>query len=199
VAGVGCVLESCSYLYLPLLKCSTRLKRTCLKAPATPGTRAVLAAVLRNGFLHQAIREQGGAYGGGANQDSANACFKFFSYRDPRLGETLDDFEQAIHWLLEGHHEYQALEEAILGVISSLDKPASPAGDAKQTFHNELFGRTTEQRLIFRQQILAVSMDDLVRVTKHYLLKQICSVAVVTSHEHEQACRDLGLTIFNLG
>ncbi|HBO14674.1 MAG TPA: peptidase M16, partial [Halieaceae bacterium] len=49
----------------------------------------VLAAYLRNGFLHRAIREQGGAYGGGASQDSSIAAFRFFSYRDPRLTETL--------------------------------------------------------------------------------------------------------------
>jgi len=85
----------------------------------------VLGSFLRNGFLHRVIREQGGAYGGGANQDSLNACFKFFSYRDPRLSETLDDFDQAIEWLKETKHEYQPLEEAILSVISSIDKPVS--------------------------------------------------------------------------
>ncbi|MEQ8516355.1 MAG: insulinase family protein, partial [Chromatocurvus sp.] len=49
----------------------------------------VLGGFLRNGFLHRAIREQGGAYGGGASQDSIVAAFRFFSYRDPRLAETL--------------------------------------------------------------------------------------------------------------
>src|SRR5690606_41475943 len=51
-----------------------------------PDTAAlmVLAPYLRNGYLHSAIRERGGAYGGGAGYD-ANACaFKFFSYRDPQ-------------------------------------------------------------------------------------------------------------------
>ena len=46
---------------------------------------SVLGAVLRNGYLHSAIREKGGAYGAGAMQDSNNRVFKFFSYRDPRL------------------------------------------------------------------------------------------------------------------
>ncbi len=158
----------------------------------------VLGGFLRNGFLHRSIREQGGAYGSGANQDSANACFKFFSYRDPRLTETLDDFEQSLQWLLETPHEYQALEEAILGVISSLDKPASPAGDAKQAFHNNLFGRTAQQRQKFRQRILAVTIDDLLRVAKSYLMDQASSVAVVSNHDHEQECKKLELEIFSL-
>ena len=158
----------------------------------------VLGGFLRNGFLHRSIREQGGAYGSGATQDSANACFKFFSYRDPRLTDTLSDFNQSIQWLLETSHDYQALEEAILGVISSLDKPASPAGDAKQTFHNNLFGRNAQQRQKFRQQILAVTIDDLLRVAKSYLNDKPESIAVVSNHEHEQECQDLGLEIISL-
>ncbi len=35
----------------------------------------VLGAVLRNGYLHSAIREKGGAYGAGASQDSKNKNF----------------------------------------------------------------------------------------------------------------------------
>ena len=42
----------------------------------------VLGAVLRNGYLHSAIREKGGAYGAGASQDSNNKVFKFFSYNN---------------------------------------------------------------------------------------------------------------------
>ncbi len=159
----------------------------------------VLGGFLRNGFLHRSIREQGGAYGGGANQDSANACFKFFSYRDPRLSDTLNDFNKSIDWLLETRHEPQALEEAILGVISSIDKPASPAGNAKQAYHNSLFGRTSEQRQAFRQQILAVTIDDLIRVARQYLQNTPESIAVISNHEHQEECSQLGLDIINLG
>lgn len=37
----------------------------------------VLGGFLPGGFLHRAIREQGGAYGGGASQDSGIAAFRF--------------------------------------------------------------------------------------------------------------------------
>jgi Zn-dependent M16 (insulinase) family peptidase len=141
----------------------------------------VLGGVLRNGFLHRAIREQGGAYGGGASQDSGMAAFRFYSYRDPRLAETLQDFDAAVTWMLDTAHEYRALEEAILGVIGSMDKPGSPAGEAKQHFHNRLFGRTHDQRELFRQHILAVSLDDLRRVTETYLQPELASTAVVTN------------------
>lgn len=138
----------------------------------------VLGGFLRNGFLHTAIREKGGAYGGGAMQDNAAACFKFFSYRDPRISGTLNDFDQAINWLLTHKHSQEALEEAILGVVSSLDKPGSPAGEAKQAFQNELFGRTKEKRQAFREQVLNTTIDDLIRVGKTYL-QQTPSTAVI--------------------
>jgi Zn-dependent M16 (insulinase) family peptidase len=141
----------------------------------------VLGGVLRNGFLHRAIREQGGAYGGGASQDSGIAAFRFYSYRDPRLLETLQDFDTSITWLLNTPHERRALEEAILGVVGSMDKPSSPAGEAKQHFHNRLFGRSHEQREQFREQILGVSLDDLRRVTEAYLRPELASTAIVTN------------------
>jgi Zn-dependent M16 (insulinase) family peptidase len=141
----------------------------------------VLGGFLRNGFLHRAIREQGGAYGGGASQDSGIAAFRFYSYRDPRLAETLQDFDAAVAWMLDARHEYRALEEAILGVIGSLDKPGSPAGEAKQHFHNRLFGRSHAQREQFRQRVLAVGLDDLRRVAATYLRPELASTAVITS------------------
>lgn len=141
----------------------------------------VLGDFLRNGYLHRAIREQGGAYGSGAGQDSADAAFRFFSYRDPRLTETLDDFDKSVQWLLETEHDPQKLEEAILGVVSSIDRPGSPAGEAKQAFHSALFGRTPEQRKRFRARILKVTLDDLKRVAQTYLDPAKASVAVVTS------------------
>ncbi len=153
-------------------------------ADAAPLT--VLGGFLRNGFLHRTIREQGGAYGGGASQDSGIAAFRFYSYRDPRLAETLQDFDQSVNWLLETPHEYRAVEEAILGVIGSIDKPSSPAGEAKQHFHNRLFGRTHAQREHFREQILAVTLDDLRRVTETYLRPELASTAVITNSSGRQ-------------
>ena len=49
---------------------------------------SLLGAALRNGYLHTAIREKGGAYGAGAMHDSSSGVFKFFSYRDPTVSYT---------------------------------------------------------------------------------------------------------------
>jgi Zn-dependent M16 (insulinase) family peptidase len=151
----------------------------------------ILGGVLRNGFLHRAIREQGGAYGGGASQDSDIAAFRFYSYRDPRLGETLEDFDRAVDWMMNTEHNFRTLEEAILGVIGTLDKPSSPAGEARQHFHNGLFGRSHAQREHFRQQILSVTLDDLRRVADTYLRPELASTAVITSTSQIEATEGL--------
>ncbi|MGK2913096.1 MAG: insulinase family protein [Porticoccaceae bacterium] len=141
----------------------------------------VLGGFLRNGYLHRAIREQGGAYGGGASQDNSIGAFRFYSYRDPRIEATLADFDQSIQWLLNEKHDWQAVEEAILGVISSIDKPGSPAGEAKQAFHAELSGRTRAKQEIFRNRVREVGLDDLLRVAATYLTPERASTAIITS------------------
>ncbi|VAW82996.1 Predicted insulinase-like Zn-dependent peptidase DVU0941 [hydrothermal vent metagenome] len=156
---------------------------------------SVLAGFLRNGYLHRSVREQGGAYGGGASYDSDSAAFRFFSYRDPRLEETLNDFDRSVAWLLGDKHEWRLVEEAILGVVSSIDRPGSPAGEAKDAFFSGLYGRTPERRRIFRQRVLEVTLADLQRVGETYLKPEAASVAVISSPTEEQRCRDLGLTI----
>ena len=141
----------------------------------------VLATYMKNGFLHRVIREQGGAYGGGASQDSNIAAFRFYSYRDPRLKDTLADFDKSIDWMLNTAVSDQGLEEAVLGVVSSIDKPGSPAGEAKQDHHSNVFGRTLAQRRLFRQRVLAVTATDLQRVCDCYLNKGGASVAVLSN------------------
>ncbi len=153
----------------------------------------VLAGFLRNGYLHRAIREQGGAYGAGADQDPNSASFRFYSYRDPRLDETLEDFTRAVDWVLTSEHQAHQLEEAILGVIAGMDKPSSPAGEAKRTYFNNLFGRDINYLTHFRHSVLAVSIDDLKRVTEKWLTAENASLGVVSNNAHLEASRQNSL------
>ncbi len=152
----------------------------------------VLGAYLRNGYLHTAIREQGGAYGGGAGYD-ANACaFRFYSYRDPRLSETFEDFLKSINWLLHQEQYPYQLEEAILGLVASMDKPGSPAGEAITACYAELHGRGHAFRQQLRQRILDVRLEDLKRITTQYLLEQTPVRAVVAPIARQDELQQLG-------
>lgn len=158
----------------------------------------ILGGFLRNGFLHTHVREQGGAYGGGASQDSNIAAFRFYSYRDPRLQETLEDFEQSIQWLLNSAHTAQKLEEAILGTVSSLDKSESPAGRAKRCFHADLHGRNVDVRQRFRERALNTKIEDLKRVAETYLTPENANTAIITNTNNKAQAENLGLKVIEL-
>lgn len=155
----------------------------------------VLAAYLRNGFLHSAIREKGGAYGGGASYDG-NACsFRFYSYRDPRLAETFNDFEASVQWLLNTEQQPHQLEEAILGLVASMDKPGSPAGEAITACYALLHARTPKFRKMLRERLLNVTLEDLNRVAKQYLVEQKPVKAVVAPFAKREELQKLGFNI----
>ncbi|WP_410211050.1 insulinase family protein [Aquirhabdus sp.] len=155
----------------------------------------VLGPYLRNGFLHRALREQGGAYGGGAGYDGNACAFRFHSYRDPRLAETFVDFEASIQWLFDTPQEAYQLEEAILGLMGAMDKPSSPAGEAVSSCHSLLHGRTPEQRRALRKALLAVTLSDLQRVAQIYLKPELRRRSVVAPYAKEAELITLGFTI----
>ena len=155
----------------------------------------VLAPYLRNGYLHSAIRERGGAYGGGAGYD-ANACaFKFFSYRDPYCAQTFEHFEASIDWLLNEAQSEAQLEEAILGIISGMDKPGSPAGEAVKACFADLHQRSATWQRKMRAAILSVTLDDLQRVATIYLQGQPSVRAVLAPYDKEEAVSNLGFRV----
>ena len=177
----------------------------CAKAYATveeshPDAPAlmVLGPYLTNGFLHRSIREQGGAYGGGASYSSANGAMRFYSYRDPRLAETLADFDGAITWFMEERHEERQLEEAILRVLSDIDRPGSPAGEAISAYFGTRHGRTPAYRRAVRRAVMGVSKDDLMRVAERYLRGATGSIAVVSNEATIESNSSLGLAICKL-
>ena len=155
----------------------------------------VLGGYLRNSFLHTAVREKGGAYGGGATYDSDAGAFRFYSYRDPRLEGTLKDFDDSLQWILEDSddHEPRLLEEAILGVISALDRPHSPAGEAVGAFYAERNGRTPEQRRRFRQRVLKVTLEGLRNIVRQYLKPELAHTAVISDPGKKATIEELGL------
>ena len=163
----------------------------------TPALMA-LAHFLRNGYLHATIREKGGAYGGGASFNSNTATFCFYSYRDPHCAATFAHFDKSIDWLLDNEHSDDKLEEAILGMISGMDKPGSPAGEAVKSCFAELHGRDKAFQDTLRRNILAVSMDDLRRVARTYLKGKAHVRASLAPLEKEAEIRALGFDIEKL-
>jgi Zn-dependent M16 (insulinase) family peptidase len=156
----------------------------------------VLGTVLRNGYLHSAIREKGGAYGAGASQDSNNKVFKFFSYRDPKCTETFNEFKKSREWSINNITEEQ-LEEGVLGVISSIDKPLSPFGEAISDFMSSLDHKTQDERLSFRSKVKECTLADLAMVSEKYLFN-ISKRSAIAGQNYETELKDLGFEIKNI-
>ena len=156
----------------------------------------VLGTVLRNGYLHSAIREKGGAYGAGASQDSNNKVFKFFSYRDPKCTETFKEFKKSREWSIKNITEEQ-LEEGVLGVISSIDKPLSPFGEAMSDFMSSLDQKTQDERLSFRSKVKECSLADLAMVSEKYLFYE-SKRSAIAGQNYETELKDLGFEIKNI-
>ena len=156
----------------------------------------VLGAVLRNGYLHSAIREKGGAYGSGAIQDSTNMIFKFFSYRDPRCSETFDDFKKSREWSLKNITQ-DHLDEGVLGIISSIDKPLSPYGESMSDFSATLDKKDKEKRLQFRAMVKECSVDDLINVSRKYLFNKPAK-SLIAGENYIDEIKDLGFKVKNI-
>ena len=158
-------------------------------------TLSVLANLLTNQILHQALREEGGAYGGRAKNAPQSGIFTMLSYRDPRLAATYADFTRAIAWVLEAPLSDEHIEEAIIGVIGDLDKPHSPYDEAMHAWRMRERGVTEAMRVAFRQGALHCTADKLKDVARRYLFDVTPSRAAFAS----EAAKDLaGLQALNL-
>ncbi|MGC9386059.1 MAG: insulinase family protein [Hydrogenovibrio sp.] len=159
---------------------------------------SILGACLRNGFLHSEIREKGGAYGGGASYNAEAGTFVFFSYRDPRLLETYADFDRALDWVMSEQATQAKVDEAILNVISALDKPGSPAGEARKAFYQQLYGRTHDLRKAYREGVLSTTLADVRDVAQRYLQNDQASSAVLTHSGLKDTLKDTGFELITL-
>jgi len=129
-------------------------------SPLSPAL-LVLARHLSNGFLYKRIRVQGGAYGGMCQFDPMGGLFSFFSYRDPRIVETLEIYEEAMAFIGDVKLAPEEMEKAIVGTIGALDRPMDPSGRGSVAMIRELAGISDNDRRRFREAILDASAEDL--------------------------------------
>ena len=172
----------------------------CAEAFPTVGSKhpdapilSVLATVLRNGYLHSAIREKGGAYGAGASHDSNAKTFLFYSYRDPKCKETFEEFSNSRKWALQ-NISHDQLEEGILGVVSSIDKPLSPAGEAGSDFSSLIQNKSQAERLEFRARVKETKLEDLHNMAAKYFNSN-SKKAVLAGEGFQESLKDEGFEI----
>lgn len=130
---------------------------------------SVLGEILTNLVLHQALREEGGAYGGHAAYSTDSGTFIMMSYRDPRVGATYQTIEKAIDWVMQAELSQENIEEAIICVVQSLDKPRTPYAEVMWAWDLKQQGITEEARRRFRHGVLNCTAAELKAVAARWL------------------------------
>jgi presequence protease len=141
---------------------------------------SVAANLFDNIVLHLRVREQGGAYGGGASSNSLAGFFYFFSFRDPYICHTLLAFEEAVQTILQGKFKADDLEEAKLEMIQALDTPIPPGSRGKTAYNWMRKGQTLEARQAFRTRLLQLTKQDIIRAVEKHIVPHMAQGASVT-------------------
>jgi Zn-dependent M16 (insulinase) family peptidase len=119
--------------------------------------------------LHKKIREEGGAYGGGAVSNALSGNFYFYSYRDPHIVSSLNAFEESIHHVVKGQFDDQDLEEAKFELIQELDSPIAPGSRADAAYGWLEEGKTSMIRRAFRDRLLSATEGDIIAAVQRHI------------------------------
>ncbi|NGX42692.1 MAG: hypothetical protein K940chlam7_00976 [Chlamydiae bacterium] len=139
----------------------------------------VAAHLFDNLTLHPRIREQGGAYGGGAANHALVGNFAFYAYRDPNISSTLSAFEEAVEKVINDDFKDSDLGEAKLEIIQGLDSPTSPGSRGNVAYGWLREGKTLEMRQTFRDRLLSLTRKDVVDAVKNHIQEQADSGCTV--------------------
>ena len=124
------------------------------------GAMLVLETILRYEYFWKAIRVEGGAYGAFVNF-YRNGNMLFESYRDPNLTRTLDVFNGTADFIKNIDLSEREMRKYIIGTISKIDHPKTPAMKGSAAIENVIHEVTQEDRQRERDEILATKVEDI--------------------------------------
>jgi len=124
------------------------------------GSALVITRYLRNSYLWDRIRVQGGAYGAFCLFDRLSGVLTFVSYRDPNLIKTIEAFDNTAAFLRDLELDDQELTKSIIGAIGDLDAYMLPDIKGYTSLLRYLSHDTEEAREQLRDEVLATGKDD---------------------------------------
>ncbi|CAK1548769.1 unnamed protein product [Leptosia nina] len=149
----------------------------------------VLSRFLTSKYLHPVVREQNGAYGGGAML-TMDGVFNFYSYRDPNSRLTMDVYDETTDWMDKNVSlvDDQNLFEAKLSILQQMDAPVAEYMKGVELF---LYGLSYDIWKTQRERILGVNRDDLLEVCQKYLTPDKWSgKCVIGEGASQQLCKN---------
>ena len=124
------------------------------------GAWPVLSSLMTYGYLWNAVRVQGGAYGTGMSVRSNGDIF-CYSYRDPNLMSSADAFAALPDVLEQMLSVDMPLDDIIIGTVNTTDPLLDPAGQCELSCRRYLRGTTPEFIAKLRHEILDTAAADL--------------------------------------
>ena len=159
------------------------------------GPMSVLETILRYEYLWIRIRVQGGAYGAFANfYDDGNMIF--CSYRDPNLVETLNVYKELPQYLREFTLTDREMRKYIIGTMSSLDLPMTPALRGPRAMGMYFSGTKLEDKVEFRKQVIACKPEDIVALAD--VVEPVLKDNHICTRGNEQKIKDAGKVFDNI-
>lgn len=151
---------------IPVNFCAKVIPTVPYTDPDYPKLR-VLSRFITSKYLHPIVREQNGAYGGGAML-TIDGAFNYYSYRDPNSRVTMDVFDETTEWMAKNQDlvDDQNLFEAKLSILQQMDQPVAEYMKGVDMF---LYGLSYDIWQTQRERVLAVKKEDLIEVCQKYL------------------------------
>ena len=124
------------------------------------GSVSVLASLMTYGYLWNAVRVRGGAYGTGMKAGSdGNVCC--YSYRDPNLPGTRAAFAAMADFLEDWLKQGEDLESTVIGTVNTTDPLVGPSTALSLECSRYLRGVSHADILRIRRELLHTTREDL--------------------------------------
>lgn len=124
------------------------------------GTWLLASRILSYDFLWTEVRVKGGAYGAGF-QTTRSGSSRFYSYRDPRIDETVERFRTAGDWLAGVFSPAESeMDGYVVSTVASLDAPAKARELLRRQDGLYFSGATLADRARVREEVRAARTED---------------------------------------
>ncbi|MEM7535694.1 MAG: insulinase family protein [Chloroflexota bacterium] len=124
------------------------------------GSVNVINNFVRNAYLWEKVRAQGGAYGCYCNFSRRTGVYTFTSYRDPNLLNTLNAYDEAATFLRNLDLSHDELTKSIIGVIGKIDTYRLPDAKGYVSMIWHLQQSSDDERQLQREQVLSTTAAD---------------------------------------
>ena len=153
------------------------------------GALKVLKVMMGYDYLWNRVRVKGGAYGCMCSFGKSGDSY-FVSYRDPNLEKTVEVYEKAADYIATFDADERTITQFIIGAVSDLDVPMTPATKGMYSMTGYLTGLPFEKVQQERDELLAVSAETIRSLAGHIraFMEDDC-LCVVGNEEKLKECK----------